>query len=133
MNCENCKNYEKKEDVILAPEPIQFTRTTPICGMGLKFNNGKQELCFNHRNEAYRVGNVPSIPIPTKLIPCKKEDIGLGEWAFGTDFPIIDRNLNCKSLYLLRIKKNVFAFIEDDLFIYKSLVDWRKWYKVVAV
>ena len=121
MNCDQCANFKLKEEIILVPETIQFVKREGDIGMGLLFNNNNQKIYLDLYEKEYEVKAKPrTLSIPTKLILCKKEDIGLGEWGFWAYQDMngaSTRNmiLPCKRNYCLNIGDGEFAYIYEDL------------------
>lgn len=137
MECENwknCVNFKEKEKVIYVPEEIQFTNSFPPAklGMGLLFNNGKQELYWNKNLKIFKVEESCTQIIKPKLFLCEKGDIDVGEWGFANDFE--DGDFKERGHYFLNIGETTigkpFICILDDAFIQPVKFSYNYWWKV---
>jgi len=113
----------------LVPKEIRITAGTRSFSIGLLFNDGKQELCWDYRDNVYGVNSqFLTETIKTKLVPCRREDLKAGDLAFRTDFGDSD----FKSIYqYCFIDKNKHWYISNKQ-IEKGSMSYRYWYKVVA-
>lgn len=128
------KKYELKEVKVevLVPKNIQFTKNEEGYSMGLQFNDSKQELYYSSEKKIYEVcHSYFSYLITPKLIPCKREDIGIGEWGFKSDYKT--STFDSKSGYFLRTDKGEFIFIVRNKFILGVYFNYEYYWKVVEV
>jgi len=115
-----------KEEIIYVPDCIEFYD----CGsLGIKFDcNGILFWSFhNKRFEVYALYGFRKIP-KLKLTPCKREDLKVGDFAFGTDYENPDSTE--KSKYCLIVNKFEYKYIVDDKDTHTNDICWDYWYKV---
>jgi len=117
---------KKAEDKsIPVPDNIEFEKISE-CKVGLKFDENRVLYYF----DGWRVTDYDNIhKVKTKLVPCKREDLKTGDWAYHWDKKNPDfRN---KLYYGLIIDYKSHRFIENNKDIIVSESEWKYWWKVV--
>jgi ABC-type uncharacterized transport system substrate-binding protein len=124
----------KKDSYILVPKEIEFVYDNG--NLALRFNNGKQMLLASTTDKSifvvYDTTYYYSYPlISCKLIPCKREDLKPGDWAFGA----YRDNEDFKTLYnySLILDEKSYALVNNGANIIIGDVDCVYWYKVERV
>lgn len=130
-----CERYIKKQPDIYVPDGVQFARGTSNCGMGLLFNNNKQEIYYLKSSKLFTItiSSSRNNIIKPILIPCKREDIGLGEWGHCSD----SSNPDFDNIggYCLNVGDKLKCVELDDNGDEGDIVtesdDWEFWWKVL--
>ncbi|MCP3684392.1 MAG: hypothetical protein GY861_17070 [bacterium] len=125
---EKIEEKESRKTVTLVPKSIKIIHTPDVGdGLGIAFNEGKQFLF--HGKEYYEVWGVNSRnPIQCKLIPCKKDDLNVGDTAFCCGYTpnFADLGGYCKILELGK-----FAYIDGNEAVHVTSCEVEHWWKVV--
>lgn len=122
----------KKEEPILVPKRIQFENISED-KLGLVFDEDRT-LFTDYEDESKIIVSSNYYPnnIQCKLVPCKREDLKPGDWAYRKNENDVD--LKKKSLYGLIVGENKHYFIRCNEDIVKSSTScWKHWWKVERV
>lgn len=129
--CNYCANFKEIKPTIYVPENIHFTKSSISSTIGLLFNNSKQELFFNFDKGAFGISTYPrtGVKIKTKLVPCVKKDVGVGEWGYT-------ENCDCqfstvKVGYCLNIGESLVCISNESFII--PYTNYKYWWKVVEI
>ena len=122
------EDLDKTED-ILVPDNIRIGIDTSIYSKGIFFSS-KQELDVQLRTGDYRI-NLEGGPSDSKfkLVPCKREDLELGDLAFRGDSG--DRKNLHYYCIILDYKSSV--CVENNRAITISTKKYDKWYRIEEV
>ena len=133
---ETAKSFREglKDDTIYVPDCIEFEK---VGGgrFGLKFGND-QCLFWGSLNKIWRVGiYFKRNKIKCKLIPCEREELAVGDWAYATNIVDYDNKkepVNYK--LIISDKEHLYIRFEDNIYYPQpSDLTFSNWYKVVPV
>lgn len=130
LSNETVKNFrEQLNKEILVPEIIKITIGTGSMSKGIAFNDGRQELCYNHKDSIYIVAcSAPHISC--KLTPCKREELVPGDLAFWSDYK--ETNFKHPQGYCIILPNEYYVHVEGKG-IMQDCIRWDYWWKVEEV
>jgi len=107
------------------PENIEFEATDNDM-VGLKFDGDRSLWFYTNWNVSvcYTINKVKC-----KLVPCKREDLKPGDWAFRCDNK--EPDFSEKSLYCLIIDDKDYLSVRCDSVVGLDSTSYEYWYKVV--
>ena len=127
--------YVKPDNTIYVPEGIEFEEgISSKEGLGLVFGN-KHSIFWDYNDGMWKV-YYSDLRRKTKckLIPCKREDLEVGDWGYGTNYQDPYESISFKYNYHLILNNKEHLFVSTDgksIICSANIHDF--WYKVVPV